>query len=118
MLSGSLPWKMPVITSSTQSLQLNFPQHGLARPLLYDNIIALFDNLKVLHVSGNHLTGQLPTFHFVDALEVVWLSNNQFPSFIRFSPLARDSSVSSKLDLSRNKFSCLTYIALHLMVHK
>lgn len=106
MLSGPLPWKMTVISSLTQSLQyLNLSNNRFTGPLLSDDIIPLFDSLKVLDISGNYLTGQLPGFHFVYALEVLRLSNNQFSGFIPFTLLARDSSVLIELDLSRNNLS-------------
>ena len=105
-MSCNMLWKMTVIPSFTRSLQyLNLSNNRLTGSLLSDDNIPLFDSLKVLDISSNPLSGQLPTFHFVYGLEVLRLSNNQFSGFIPFTLLARDSSVLIELDLSHNNIS-------------
>eukprot|EP01018_Ginkgo_biloba_P031124 Gb_30406 [translate_table: standard] len=106
MLSGPLPWKMPIISSLTESLQyLNLSNNQLTGPLVSGNTIPVFESLKVLDVSSNLLTGELPAFRFVYALEILRLSNNRFSGFIPFELLAQDSSVLIELDLSWNNLS-------------
>ncbi|KAH9288265.1 hypothetical protein KI387_032382, partial [Taxus chinensis] len=106
MFSGQLPWKMQIIASLTQSLRhLNLSNNRFTGLLESDDSIPLFDSLKVLDISSNLLTGELPAFHFVYALEVLRLSNNQFSGFVPFTLLAQDSSVLVELDLSRNNLS-------------
>ncbi|XP_022847958.1 probable LRR receptor-like serine/threonine-protein kinase At4g20940 isoform X2 [Olea europaea var. sylvestris] len=64
-----------------------------------------FGNLKVLDLSYNQLSGELPGFNFVYDLEVLKLSNNRFSGLIPTNLLREDSLVLTELDLSSNHLS-------------
>lgn len=64
-------------------------------------------NLKVLDLSYNQLSGELPGFNFLYALEVLKLSNNRFSGFIPNDLLKGDPLVLTELDLSANNLSGL-----------
>eukprot|EP01018_Ginkgo_biloba_P038097 Gb_18587 [translate_table: standard] len=105
-LSGSLPLMLPVVSSLTQSLQyVNLSNNRLTGSLVHDSIISSFDNLKVLDVSNNNFTGQLPSFAFVYALEILRLGNNKFNGYLPTALLGQDSLVLTELDISHNNLS-------------
>ncbi|KAL5977372.1 LRR receptor-like serine/threonine-protein kinase ghr1 [Asimina triloba] len=65
-----------------------------------------FENLKVLDLSYNQLSGELPGFEYFYALEVLRLSNNMFSGFVPDGLLkGGESLVLSELDLSANNLS-------------
>ncbi|XXG74662.1 hypothetical protein AAC387_Pa07g3325 [Persea americana] len=66
---------------------------------------AAFGSLKVLDLSYNQLSGELPGFEFVYDLEVLRLGNNMFSGFIPNGLLHGDSLVLTELDLSANNLS-------------
>ena len=67
--------------------------------------LQLFENLKVLDLSYNQLSGELPEFNFVYDLQVLKLSNNGFSGFVPNGLLKGDSLVLTELDLSANNLS-------------
>lgn len=103
--SGSLPSMLPIVSGLRYSLQyLNLSSNQLNGSLAYDGAIP-FENLKVLDISNNRLSGQLPSFNFVYSLEILRLSNNGFSGPLPDALFVEDSSVLSELDLSRNNLS-------------
>jgi hypothetical protein len=61
--------------------------------------------LKVLDLSNNELSGDLPGFNYVYDLEVLRLANNGFTGFVPSGLLKGDSLVLSELDLSANNLT-------------
>jgi len=104
-LSGPLPSLYPILSGLTYSLQyLNLSCNQLNGSLAYNGAIP-FQNLKVLDISSNRLSGQLPSFNFIYSLEILRLSNNGFAGPLPDALFVEDSSVLSELDLSRNNLS-------------
>ncbi|KAG6489588.1 hypothetical protein ZIOFF_050863 [Zingiber officinale] len=67
--------------------------------------ISTFGSLKVLDLSYNQLSGELPGFNYVYDLEVLRLGNNGFSGFLPGGLLKGDSLVLRELDLSANKLT-------------
>ncbi|KNA21046.1 hypothetical protein SOVF_046350 [Spinacia oleracea] len=65
----------------------------------------LFENLKVLDLSYNMFSGELPEFNFVYDLEVLRLSNNRFSGFVPNDLLKGDPVLLTELDLSGNNLT-------------
>lgn len=65
----------------------------------------LFENLKVLDLSYNMFSGELPEFNFVYDLEVLRLSNNRFTGFVPNDLLKGDPLLLTELDLSGNNLT-------------
>uniref|UniRef100_A0A0D3A4P3 Protein kinase domain-containing protein n=2 Tax=Brassica oleracea var. oleracea TaxID=109376 RepID=A0A0D3A4P3_BRAOL len=65
----------------------------------------LFQNLKVLDLSYNELSGELPGFNYVYDLQVLKLSNNRFSGSLPNNLLKGDSLLLATLDLSGNNLS-------------
>ncbi|XP_021736803.1 probable LRR receptor-like serine/threonine-protein kinase At4g20940 [Chenopodium quinoa] len=65
----------------------------------------LFENLKVLDLSYNMFSGDLPEFNFVYDLEVLRLSNNRFSGFVPNDLLKGDPVLLTELDLSGNNLT-------------
>lgn len=75
-----------------------------------------FGSLKVLDLSYNQLSGELPGFSFVYDLQVLRLGNNMFSGSIPNDLLKGDSLVLTELDLSCNNLSGIntkTYLLFH-----
>ncbi|MED6148734.1 hypothetical protein PIB30_055642 [Stylosanthes scabra] len=66
------------------------------------------EGLKMLDLSYNQLSGELPGFDFVELL-VLKLSNNSFSGFIPTGLLKGDSSILNELDLNRQILRCNEY---------
>ncbi|KAI4368058.1 hypothetical protein MLD38_016665 [Melastoma candidum] len=94
---------LPGVSGSVRYLNLS---HNLfTGSLVSEGEMQIFENLKVLDLSYNHLTGELPGFNFVYDLEVLKLSNNHFSGAVPGNLLKGDSGVLSELDLSGNNLS-------------
>ncbi|CAK9161568.1 unnamed protein product [Ilex paraguariensis] len=84
---------------------LNLSGNLLAGSLLSGVEPQVFENLKVLDLSYNQLSGELPAFNFVYELLVLKLSNNRFSGFIPNDLLRGDALVLTELDLSSNNLT-------------
>lgn len=84
---------------------LNLSNNMLTGSLVDGGGLHSFANLKVLDLSYNLLSGELPEFSFVYELEVLKLSNNKFTGFVPNDLLKGDSLVLNELDLSANNLS-------------
>ncbi|XP_068655973.1 LRR receptor-like serine/threonine-protein kinase GHR1 [Aristolochia californica] len=84
---------------------LNLSNNRFTGSLISGGGLSSFGNLKVLDLSYNELSGELPGFDYFYALEVLRLSNNKFSGFIPNGLLKGDSLVLNELDLSANNLS-------------
>ncbi|CAI9760059.1 unnamed protein product [Fraxinus pennsylvanica] len=84
---------------------LNLSHNQLTGSLVSGGEVGAFGNLKVLDLSYNQLSGELPGFNFVYDLQVLKLSNNKFSGFIPNNLLKGDSLVLTELDLSGNNLT-------------
>ncbi|KAJ7563552.1 hypothetical protein O6H91_03G115000 [Diphasiastrum complanatum] len=103
--SGFLPWQQAAPIFSNM-VYLNLSSNQLSGTLGQKYSPSLFaNNLQVLDLSSNNISGELPSFNFAYSLRVLRLNDNFFsgsiPSFL-FSDKAK---FLEKLDLSRNNFS-------------
>ncbi|KAL1833950.1 hypothetical protein ACET3Z_003601 [Daucus carota] len=94
---------LPGLSDSIEYLNLSCNQ--LTGSLIGGDQPQVFGNLRVLDLSNNDLSGELPGFDFVYELQVLKLSNNRFSGFIPNDLLKGDSSVLSELDLSGNNLT-------------
>ncbi|XP_074281745.1 LRR receptor-like serine/threonine-protein kinase GHR1 [Silene latifolia] len=92
---------LPGISETVKYLNLSHNQ--LTRSLIGQT--QLFENLKVLDLSYNLLSGDLPEFNFVYDLEVLRLSNNKFSGFVPNDLLKGDPMLLTELDLSGNNLT-------------
>uniref|UniRef100_A0A5B7B405 Protein kinase domain-containing protein n=1 Tax=Davidia involucrata TaxID=16924 RepID=A0A5B7B405_DAVIN len=93
---------LPGISATVAYLNLSNNQ---LTGLLSGGEALMFGNLKVLDMSYNQLSGELPGFNFVYDLQVLKLSNNRFSGFIPNDLLKGDSFVLTELDLSGNNLT-------------
>ncbi|KAJ9691215.1 hypothetical protein PVL29_013406 [Vitis rotundifolia] len=89
---------------------LNLSHNQLMGSLISEGGPLELANLKVLDLSYNQLSGELPGFNFLYALEVLKLSNNRFTGLIPNDLLKGDPLVLTELDLSANNLSGLINI--------
>ncbi|XP_031124117.1 LRR receptor-like serine/threonine-protein kinase GHR1 [Ipomoea triloba] len=105
-LSGNLlvsSGSLPRISESIEYLNLSHNQ--LTGSLVSGGEAQTFGNLKVLDLSYNQFSGELPGFNFVYDLQVLKLSNNRFSGFIPNGLLKGDSMALTQLDLSGNNLT-------------
>ncbi|ERN15978.1 probable LRR receptor-like serine/threonine-protein kinase At4g20940 [Amborella trichopoda] len=104
---GPIPWRMAFgsVGSAFALEYLNLSKNQVSGPIMYSDDIPLFNSLKVLDLSHNQLSGELPGFQFVYALEVLNLGSNQFSGSLPNELLRQDSLVLTDLDLSANNLS-------------
>ncbi|XP_052182980.1 LRR receptor-like serine/threonine-protein kinase GHR1 [Diospyros lotus] len=102
--SGSSQQKfLPGISETIR--YLNLSHNKLRGSLVSGSEAQILGDLKVLDLSYNQLSGELPGFNFVYDLEVLKLSNNRFSGFVPNGLLKGDSLVLTELDLSGNNLS-------------
>jgi len=95
----------PIVSGLIYSLQhLNLSSNQLNGSLAYNGAIP-FENLKVLDISNNRFSGQLPSFSFIYSLEILRLSNNEVSGPLPGALFMEGSLVLSELDLSHNNLS-------------
>lgn len=82
---------------------LNFSHNNLTGGFFEADSIGLFRSLQVLDLSGNQITGKLPSFGSLPNLRVLRLANNQFSGEIP-EELLESSIPMEELDLSGNGF--------------
>ncbi|CAA6657919.1 unnamed protein product [Spirodela intermedia] len=92
---------------------LNLSKNQLTGSLINGGGLLTFGSLKVLDLSHNQLSGDLPGFDYAYDLEVLRLGHNSFSGFVPSALLKGDSLVLSELDLSSNNltahFCCRAY---------
>ncbi|RWR80025.1 putative LRR receptor-like serine/threonine-protein kinase [Cinnamomum micranthum f. kanehirae] len=102
--SGSQKWKF-LFGISDSIKYLNLSNNQFTGSLISGGGLPAFGSLKVLDLSYNQLSGELPGFEFVYDLEVLRLGNHMFSGFIPNGLLHGDSLVLTELDLSANNLS-------------
>ncbi|XP_074328636.1 LRR receptor-like serine/threonine-protein kinase GHR1 [Apium graveolens] len=120
LLSSSSSQKQKFLPGLSDTIEyLNLSSNQLTGSLLSGGEPQVFENLRVLDLSYNDLSGELPGFNFVYELQVLKLSNNKFSGFIPNDLLKGDSSVLAELDLSGNNLSgpisMITATTLHTL---
>ncbi|KAG9439668.1 hypothetical protein H6P81_019833 [Aristolochia fimbriata] len=106
LFRSSSSQKQTFLFGISESIQyLNLSNNRFTGSLISGGGLSSFGNLKVLDLSYNELSGELPGFDFFYALEVLRLSNNKFSGFIPNGLLKGDSLVLNVLDLSANNLS-------------
>ncbi|CAM8902138.1 unnamed protein product [Rhodiola kirilowii] len=83
---------------------VNLSHNGLGGGFFQEESISLFQNLAVLDLSYNQLTGSLPPFGSLRYLQILRLGNNQFTGTIP-EELLESSMPLEELDLSVNGFT-------------
>ncbi|KAL3631589.1 LRR receptor-like serine/threonine-protein kinase ghr1 [Castilleja foliolosa] len=91
------------ISSSVKYLNLSHCQ--ITGSLVGGGEAQAFGSLRVLDLSYNQLSGELPGFNYVYDLQVLKLGNNRFSGSIPNGLLGGDSLVLTELDLSGNNLS-------------
>lgn len=106
LLSSSGSQKGKFLSGISDSINyLNLSNNQFTGSLISGSGLPLFESLKVLDLSYNQLSGELPGFEYVYDLEVLRLGNNKFSGFIPNGLLKGDSLVLTELDLSANNLS-------------
>ncbi|KAJ7567590.1 hypothetical protein O6H91_02G154200 [Diphasiastrum complanatum] len=103
--SGPLPWQQtrPVFSNI---VYVNFSHNQLSGQLAPANAASVFANqLQVLDVSSNQLSGDLPSFQFAFSLQILRLQNNSFSGSVPPALLSSDASLLEDLDMSMNNLS-------------
>ncbi|KAF8410671.1 hypothetical protein HHK36_003203 [Tetracentron sinense] len=105
-LGSSIKQNHKFLPGISESIKyLNLSNNLLTGSLVSGGELPIFGSLKVLDLSYNQLSGELPGFNFMYELEVLKLSNNRFSGFIPNGLLKGDSLVITELDLSANNLS-------------
>lgn len=84
---------------------LNLSHNQMTGSLVGGGMAQALGSLKVLDLSYNLFSGELPAFNFVYDLQVLKLGNNRFTGAIPNNLLKGDSLVLTELDLSGNNLS-------------
>ncbi|XP_062190344.1 LRR receptor-like serine/threonine-protein kinase GHR1 [Phragmites australis] len=106
LLTSTTPKELKFLADISETvLYLNLSHNKLTGSLIDGVELSTFGRLKVLDLSSNQLSGDLPGFNYVYDLEVLRLANNAFTGFVPSGLLKGDSLVLSELDLSDNKLT-------------
>ncbi|XXG65973.1 hypothetical protein AAC387_Pa05g3544 [Persea americana] len=106
LLSSSGSQKQKFLLGISDCIEyLNLSNNKLTGSLINGGGLPSLGSLKVLDLSDNQLSGELPGFEFAYDLEILRLGNNRFSGFIPNGLLEGDSLVLSELDLSANNLS-------------
>ncbi|XP_010906523.1 LRR receptor-like serine/threonine-protein kinase GHR1 [Elaeis guineensis] len=106
LLTCSNPKELKFLSDISDAVKyLNLSNNRLTGSLIEGVELSTFGRLKVLDLSHNQLSGELPGFNYVYDLEVLRLGNNGFSGFLPSGLLKGDSLVLSELDLSANNLS-------------
>lgn len=106
-LSGFIPWQpndtLPLLRIVEHVNLSNNQLTGPLAPAKFSSVFA--EKLKVLDMSDNQLSGNLPDFEFVIALVTLRLRNNFFTGAVPPTLLSATLSLLEELDLSNNNLS-------------
>lgn len=106
LLSSSGSQRQKFLFGVSDSIEyLNLSNNMFTGSLTSRSGLPSLGSLKVLDLSYNQLSGELPGFEFDYDLEVLRLGNNKFSGFIPNGLLEGDSMVLNELDLSVNNLS-------------
>ncbi|RLM86768.1 putative LRR receptor-like serine/threonine-protein kinase [Panicum miliaceum] len=106
LLTSTTPKELKFLADISETvLYLNLSNNKLTGSLIDGVELSTFGRLKVLDLSNNQLSGDLPGFNYVYDLEVLRLANNGFTGFVPSGLLKGDSLVLSELDLSANNLT-------------
>ncbi|XP_077243878.1 LRR receptor-like serine/threonine-protein kinase GHR1 [Tasmannia lanceolata] len=106
LLASSSSQKQKFLFGVSETIRyLNLSNNQFTGSLVNEGDLSSFGSLKVLDLSYNQLSGDLPEFNFFYALEVLRLGNNMFSGFIPNGLLRGDPLVIAELDLSANNLS-------------
>ncbi|TVU41162.1 hypothetical protein EJB05_14661 [Eragrostis curvula] len=106
LLTSTTPKELKFLADISETvLYLNLSNNKLTGSLIDGVELSTFGRLKVLDLSNNQLSGDLPGFDYVYDLEVLRLANNAFTGFVPSGLLKGDSLVLSELDLSSNNLT-------------
>ncbi|XP_077220690.1 LRR receptor-like serine/threonine-protein kinase GHR1 [Tasmannia lanceolata] len=105
LLTSSSSQKQKFLFGVPDTKYLNLSNNQFTGSLVNGGGLSSFGNLKVLDLSYNQLSGELPEFNFFYDLEVLRLGNNMFTGFIPNGLLRGDPLVITELDLSANNLS-------------
>jgi len=106
LLTSTTPKELKFLADISETvLYLNLSNNKLTGSLIDGVELSTFGRLKVLDLSNNQLSGDLPGFNYVYDLEVLRLANNAFTGFVPSGLLKGDSLVLSELDLSANNLT-------------
>ncbi|KAG8083749.1 hypothetical protein GUJ93_ZPchr0016g2605 [Zizania palustris] len=106
LLTSTTPKELKFLADISETvLYLNLSNNKLTGTLIDGVELSTFGRLKVLDLSHNQLSGDLPGFNYVYDLEVLRLANNAFTGFVPSGLLKGDSLVLSELDLSANNLT-------------
>lgn len=106
-LSGFLPWQPNDTLSLLRTLQyVNLSNNQLTGPLAPARFASVFaEKLRVLDMSHNQLSGNLPDFEFEIGLVTLRLSHNLFTGAVPYTLLSTNLGLLEELDLSNNNLS-------------
>lgn len=106
LLTSTTPKELKFLADISETvLYLNLSNNKLTGSLIDGVELSTFGRLKVLDLSSNELSGDLPGFNYVYDLEVLRLADNAFTGFVPSGLLKGDSLVLNELDLSANNLT-------------
>ncbi|KAL6880236.1 hypothetical protein ACP4OV_011801 [Aristida adscensionis] len=106
LLTSTTPKELKFLADISETvLYLNLSSNKLTGSLIDGVELSTFGRLKVLDLSNNQLSGDLPGFNYVYDLEVLRLASNSFTGYVPSGLLKGDSLVLSELDLSANNLT-------------
>ncbi|KAJ6815515.1 putative LRR receptor-like serine/threonine-protein kinase isoform X1 [Iris pallida] len=106
LLESSDPKELKFLAEVSETVKyLNLSANKLTGSLIDGGEMSTFGNLKVLDLSDNRLSGELPGFEYVYDLQVLRLAGNAFDGFLPNGLLKGETLVLSELDLSANNLT-------------
>ncbi|KAL5716121.1 LRR receptor-like serine/threonine-protein kinase ghr1 [Ranunculus cassubicifolius] len=106
LLTSSASQKEKFLPRISETIKyLNLSNNQFTGSLVNGGELPAFQSLKVLDLSYNQMSGELPEFNFAYELETLRLGNNLFSGLVPNMLLKGDSSVLAELDLSSNNLT-------------